>query len=165
MSFSNLQTDDRHCFLCGADTPKITQEHVFPKWLQNRYNLWNQKIGLLNRTLIRYRELLIPCCSTCNNEDLSSLESQIAIAVQGGYGACTVLDKRLLYLWVGQLFYGILRKEISLALDRSRPSDGTILPSTTLEGFSNLHLFSCDSSSVRSLADRLRTKDATAAVF
>jgi hypothetical protein len=141
VSMSYLRTDAASCFLCGSSTEAITQEHVFPKWLQRRYRLWDQKIGLLNGTLIPYRYLQIPCCVSCNNEDLSALESTISTAVTAGYEACAALDQRLLYLWVGKLFYGILRKEIILAVDRSRPGGGTILPASTLEGFSNLHLF------------------------
>jgi hypothetical protein len=138
--FSNLSIGDECCFLCGTSNT-ITQEHVFPKWLQQRYNLWNQTIELLNGSTINYRRLKIPCCSTCNNEDLSRLESMIASGVTTGYEACLGIGERSFYLWVGKLFFGILRKEIQLAANRARPDDGPILPADVLERFSNLHRF------------------------
>jgi len=35
-------------------------EHVFAKWLQQDFNLWNQRMFLRNGTSIRYRQLTIP---------------------------------------------------------------------------------------------------------
>jgi hypothetical protein len=46
-----------------------------------------------------------------------------------------------LYLWAGKLFYGILRKEMSLLHDRSCAAKGNIISEATLKSFSNLHLF------------------------
>lgn len=140
-NFSDLCVDDDSCFLCGSRNGRLTQEHVFPKWLQHRYNLWNQTLGLLNETKIRYKNLLIPCCATCNSEDLSRLETVVSAAVSSGFQSTSDLDPHLLYLWAGKLYFGILRKEITLARERSRPKDGTILPRDYLKSFSNLHLF------------------------
>jgi len=58
-----------------------------------------------------------------------------------GYEACVALDGWTWYLWLGKLFYGILRKEINLLRDRARPNEGPIIPAATLESFSSLHLF------------------------
>ena len=140
-SFSYQRTTDDSCFLCGSQAESITQEHVFPKWLQHLYALWNQRIGLLNDTLIQYRSLRIPCCSTCNQGNLSRLESVISSAVASGYEACIALDERLLYLWAGKIYYGMLRKEIDLLRYRAHPDEGSIIPAETLKSFSNLHLF------------------------
>ncbi len=138
---SYLRTNHGSCFLCGSQSDSITQEHVFPKWLQKRYDLWNKTLGLLNETKIQYRALLIPCCPTCNQEDLSRLENTISVAVSSGYLACSQLDKLQLYLWAGKLYFGILRKEISLSRERSNPQSDPILPNEALKSFSSLHLF------------------------
>lgn len=63
------------CFVCGdfADS----DEHIIPKWIQRRYDLWNQKIRLPNDTTIAYRQLKIPCCKDCNNNVLSRLETRV----------------------------------------------------------------------------------------
>ncbi len=83
-SYGTQELNDDCCFLCGAlmDGSK-SAEHVFPKWLQNRYDLWNQKIELLNGSLMPYRQLTIPCCEKCNNEHLSSLENGLFVKLCG----------------------------------------------------------------------------------
>lgn len=139
--FSQLNIDKDACFLCGEEAEEITSEHVFPKWLQQRYNLWNAKLDLLNGTNIPYRSLKVPCCGFCNSGSLARMEGDMAPAVQAGYSACAELDSRLWYLWLGKIFFGILRKEVSLLHDRSRPDSGPILPPEAIEFFSNLHMF------------------------
>mgnify|MGYP000435142675 CR=1 FL=1 len=141
MGFSEITIDGNSCFLCGLEVGEITQEHVFPKWLQKRYNLWSKNLVLLNRTSIPYRTLTIPCCARCNNEDLADLETKISKAVSEGYEACSSLSDSHWYLWLGKLFYGILRKEIGLKADRSRSSSVPIISPKTLSSFSSLHLF------------------------
>lgn len=49
--------DYERCFLCGRDFSTITRtdEHIFPKWLQHRFDLWNESLHLLNGSLITYR--------------------------------------------------------------------------------------------------------------
>ena len=52
--------DHHHCFLCGKDSAD-SLEHVFPAWLQRRFQLWDQQLNLLNGTPIPYRNLTVPC--------------------------------------------------------------------------------------------------------
>lgn len=140
-AFSNLSTDDKSCFLCGLEARDLTSEHVIPKWLQQRHNIWNEKLNLLNGTSIPYRSLKIPCCRACNSGPLARLEKDVASAVRDGYSASSDLDSRSWYLWLGKIFFGILRREIALSHDRSSPKDGAILSPETIEFFSNLHMF------------------------
>ena len=141
-SYGRQEFDEHACFLCGEHMDgDNSAEHVFPKWLLNRYDLWNQKIDLLNGSLMPYRQLTIPCCAQCNNEHLSRIENQINASVEGGYEKAIKIPERSWYLWAGKIFYGILRKEIALLLNRSNPNDGTIVTEEILESFSNLHLF------------------------
>lgn len=140
-SFIEQSTADDVCFLCGEIGREVTQEHVFPKWLQRRFDLWTQRIGLVNDSLIQYRQLMIPACAPCNNGDLSRLEAAIAKAVDGGYATASSLDPYLWYLWAGKLFYGTLRRELSLIRNRANPEEGNIISSALLKSFSNLHLF------------------------
>lgn len=139
--YGTITTDDESCFLCGTRPESITDEHVFPKWLQSRYDLWNSKIDLLNKTSITYKQLKIPCCPTCNGGALSKLESIISQAVTGGYHASRSLDPHLWYLWAGKLYFGILRKELNLRRERSDPSAGSIVREEGLKSFRSLHLF------------------------
>jgi len=140
-SLSNISTDSNSCFLCGREARELSVEHVFPKWLQQRYDIWNKKLELLNGTSIPYRDITIPCCCSCNSGPLAKLEKDIASAVGEGYSAAKDLDSYVWYLWVGKLFFGILRKEVELAHNRSSPQEGTILPPEAIKFFENLHMF------------------------
>jgi hypothetical protein len=68
-----------NCLFCGSaltDSP-TTREHVFPQWLQRRYDLSNLSLVLLNGTAIRYRQLVVPACEGCNSGDGSRLEQRV----------------------------------------------------------------------------------------
>lgn len=75
-----------------------TDEHIFPKWLQNRFQLWNQNLILINRTNIRYRQLKVPCCRFCNNDHLSGIENRIVAALEKGPSAVRELPELDIYL-------------------------------------------------------------------
>jgi hypothetical protein len=138
--FGAQQFSDNHCFLCGSSAD-ITTEHVFPKWLQRSYDLWNQRLDLLNHSSIPYKNLCVPCCGSCNSEHLSRIETAISNAVSKGYQEANKLAARTWYLWAGKIFYGVLRKELSLVSDRSDPTSRPIASQEVLKSLSNLHLF------------------------
>lgn len=104
------------CFLCGknlnADNSSV--EHVFPKWIQAKFNLWDKRLTLQNGTAIPYRKLTIPCCKSCNSEHLSNLEEEVASKFKEGYEGFKELDEHKLFLWLSKIFYGILFKELLL---------------------------------------------------
>jgi hypothetical protein len=139
--YGELKFDNNTCFLCGCSDEDMTPEHLFPKWLQNKYNLWDQQITLLNGTNLPYRNMTVPCCKSCNNTHLAKLESEIRFTVESGYDASNKLDSFSWYLWAGKVLYGILRKEISLLADRADPSKGNIISEEVIKSFSNLHMF------------------------
>lgn len=130
-----------NCFLCGEDiSPNNTQEHIFPKWLQKRYNLWNQTFYLLNGTELQYQRAKIPCCNSCNGNHLSQIENQISQAVRLGYEEFIKLDEDLVFYWAAKILYGLFFKELSLNVDRSNPVLGTITTPEIMERFKTLHL-------------------------
>lgn len=110
------------CFLCGVllDDQNRSVEHVVPKWLQRKYNLWNKELILLNRTSIKYKDLTIPCCQACNNIMSNEVENPIRRATNLGYDEFAKMDERIIFLWLNKLSYGLLFKELSL---RSQVSD------------------------------------------
>ena len=129
------------CFLCGAEiTPgEDTVEHVIPKWVQGRFNLWNVRVHLLNGTLIRYKDLVIPCCQTCNNVHLARIEQEVSFRVLSGPEAVRSMDRIVLMQWSLKIFFGFLYREIFLPLDRARPNEDTIVTATDMEQFQLLH--------------------------
>ena len=125
----DIQSPDTSCFLCGCllTESNATSEHVFPRWAQNRYDLWNQQVVLLNRTSIPYRQFTVPCCEDCNRYRLKPLEDSLSQTVEQGKQAVVSLGKRLLFLWLGKIFYGMLYKEMTLLFDRSSPKGKRII--------------------------------------
>ena len=134
-------TYDR-CFLCGYQLEnEKTNEHVFPKWIQQKYHLQNQKLLLLNGTEIPYRQLTIPCCPFCNTQYLSRVENKFKQYFEKGCSEFKKLDRLIIFQWISKIFYGLLFKELSLRVDRSDPTQGFIMSSESLEELKSLHIF------------------------
>ena len=125
---------DKKCFLCGTelDSKNRSDEHIFPSWVQDNYDLWNQKLKLINKTSISYRQLKIPCCWNCNNNLLNPIETTVSKAVSEGIDSVKSLDKKTLYLWLGKILFGLIYKELLLPHDQSNPQKGSILVSDVL---------------------------------
>jgi len=141
--FALAEFTNDYCFLCGCklDDKNRSDEHVFPKWLQHEFKLWDQFIILANNTSIPYKLLTIPCCKNCNNVHLSSMENDIRKAYQSGYAEFKNLDDQRIFQWTFKIFYGLLFKELSLLSNRRNPSSGTIMKPEVLEQYRNLHCF------------------------
>lgn len=134
-------TYDR-CFLCGHELEnEKTNEHVFPKWIQQKYHLQNQKLFLLNRTEIPYRKLTIPCCPSCNTQYLSRVENVFKRYFEKGFSEFKELDKLTIFQWIAKIFYGLLFKELSLRFERSDPTQGFITDPEILQELRTLHTF------------------------
>lgn len=131
------------CFLCGIglDESNKTEEHVFPRWLQAKFDLWNKELTLSNRTAIPYRSLTVPCCIRCNSTHLARIETSVQNAVEGGYDTFSGLDPLVVYQWLLKIYYTILFKELFLVFDRASPSSGaTIMRREDFEQFNMCHI-------------------------
>ena len=122
------------CFLCARSLTQLgsTSEHVIPRWAQRRYYLWDQSITLLNKSSIPYRYLTVPCCEECNKYHLQPIENLVLAASEQGAVAVRGLPKRVLFLWLGKILYGLLYREVLLPFDRSQPEQGSIVSETVL---------------------------------
>jgi hypothetical protein len=131
------------CFLCGKrlGSNNRSEEHIIPRWVQERFNIWNQRLTLLNDTDILYRQLKIPCCYECNNKHLQPIEVSVSKAVEKGYEAVANLDRNALFIWLGKIYYGILYKELFLAFDRSKSSKSSITDPDLLREYQMHHYF------------------------
>jgi hypothetical protein len=129
------------CFLCGYEltVDNRTDEHIFPKWLLHEFDLWDQTLTLLNGTRIPYRRLVIPCCTTCNNEHLSTIEDEVKNKFSVGAKELQSMNRKTLMLWVMKIFYGLLYREIFLSFDRKNPDTGSILTADDMEQYRLLH--------------------------
>lgn len=128
------------CFLCGETPSTGKGEHIFPKWLQRRFNLWDETLCLLNGTRIRYRDLTVPACESCNNTTLSRTE-EIVSSISGDRIEDLPLGERFeIGRWMAKILVGILIKEHSLPFRRDKPELGAILPVEYAEELNLLHL-------------------------
>lgn len=120
LPFDNpLNSDEfsyNNCFLCGValDNNNSSEEHIYPQWLQKEFNLWNQKLILLNQKTINYKSLKIPCCKSCNEILGKKIEKPIQKAYKGGYEEFNKLDKTIIFNWLNKIAYGTLYKELSM---------------------------------------------------
>ncbi len=131
------------CFLCGV---RIThrnrsEEHVVPKWVLRRFNLWDASITLLNGHRLPYRRLTIPCCRTCNSVHLARIERDVQRAVTEGFEGVDQLDRETLFLWLGKVFYGLLYRENLMHRDPSGRRRGRLVPRAFLQAFETHHQF------------------------
>lgn len=131
------------CFLCGINLNKgnSSDEHIFPKWLQKKFNLWDQSLTILNQTRVPYRHLTIPCCKECNGNYLSKMEKRFRSILDSRFENLTKEDEKVVFQWTSKLLYATLFKELSLLVDRSKPDLGKILDPEFIESYSTLHLF------------------------
>lgn len=131
------------CFLCGCrlDNKNRSDEHVFPKWLQRKYKLVDERLRLPNGTTVPYRQLTIPCCRVCNTKHLHPVEKIMSQAAVGGPRAVRALDPWYIFIWLGKMFYGILYRELFLLWDRARGNKGTITTKEILREYRMHHLF------------------------
>jgi hypothetical protein len=143
------------CFLCGCKLSPDNQtlEHVVPKWIQKRFNLWDQKIHLLNGTTLPYRNLTIPCCFQCNNRFLEPFERKILKAFNGGFQAFQQLDSETIFLWIGKIYFGMMYRELFLSADRANAAAGTITSPEFLQSYYSHFLF------IQGIRGRHRFKD------
>lgn len=105
------------CFICGIrlNSANRSVEHVVPMWVQKEFSLLNHEISLLNGTTIKYRQLTIPCCIDCNNNQLNKkIETSVSFAYHEGIDSFRKLDEEKIFLWLNKISYGFLYKEISL---------------------------------------------------
>lgn len=139
----NHKYESNSCFLCSRflDDDNKTEEHVFPKWLQKKFKLWDQELGLVNRTKIKYRDLRIPCCKECNNNLLSGLEIEIKNSLELGYDNFILLNEFKVFKWISKIFLGIIFKELYLPLDRKNPNSQKIMDEELLRKYRILHLW------------------------
>lgn len=142
-AFTSKDFSYESCFLCGKSFKEAerSDEHIFPKWLQHKFDLWYKTLQIINGTTIQYRFLTIPCCKECNGVHLSRMEEHFRTLLEGRFEGLADEDKKVIFQWTAKILYGTLYKDLSLLLDRSNPDLGTILTPDVIESYHSLHLF------------------------
>ncbi len=63
------------CMFSGE--PTSNEEHVIPRWMQSRYNLWGQTVAIPNGTTLPYRYVKVPVKSS-DDTAFSKIENNIS---------------------------------------------------------------------------------------
>jgi len=130
---------EANCFFCGGILRARTREHVFPKWLQERFRLRHKTLTLLNGTDIQYSKLTVPCCKRCNTVHLSRLENKVKRLLFGKPISEPRLHSDLMLTWASKILLGIVYAERLLPLDRRDPQRGVIWPVEFKHSFQMTH--------------------------
>ncbi len=122
-----LQESDgfaKKCVMCRDVLTKETMsvEHIYPKWLQERYNLWNQTMTLPNGSKTSYKNYTVPCCKECNGGAMSEWEREIQQATSQGFEAFSQIEKEKIVWWVMKLYYAKLLREMGFKEDIKNPN-------------------------------------------
>lgn len=110
--FHQMRFSGDICFLCGASITLADTVPVFPEWLMQHYKFADKQLLLLDKSVISYRDLTIPCCQSCRYNWVEPLEEQIKAAHAGGIVGFKALNERDIFLWLAKMFYGILVREL-----------------------------------------------------
>ncbi len=110
--FDGLLFAGPFCFLCGKPVSAPEQIPVFPSWLMAKYNFAHQEILLLDKSIITYQNLNIPCCNACQDQYLNPLEQTVEAAAEQGLTGLQALGENILFQWLGKMFYGMLVREL-----------------------------------------------------
>lgn len=135
--------DENHCFLCGVELISETrsEEHIFPKWLQQKLNLRDERLTLANGTLIPYRNLTVPCCKECNNVYLGRMENEFQARALDSNTSLDSIPDWLVYRWCAKVLFAILYKEQLLKAERRNPHSRGIWDKEIVNQFKELHFF------------------------
>lgn len=145
-SYELSQMDNRfstECVMCRNKLNKDTrtQEHIYPKWLQERYNLYNEFITLPNGSNTPYRQLTVPCCKECNGGIMSEWEKQIQQASAEGYDSFIKLNEEVIVWWLMKLYYSKLIKELTYRENIKDPNSPMMLTDEQMKEYNTIYYY------------------------
>jgi len=110
--FDRMQFNSETCFLCGAFINANQTVPVFSNWLMRHYQFGEKQLLLLDKSIIQYKDLTIPCCINCREQHIEPLDQRLEKAHQKGVAGFKAADERDIYLWLAKMFYGMLVREL-----------------------------------------------------
>ena len=121
------------CFICGAKPNQVefNDEHILPKWILKKYNLFHRKIGLPNLTGYRYDRYTIPCCAECNSLMNTKIEQPIKKITEKGYSEVVTHIKKegpwLFFIWLSLIYIKTHLKDKLLKYDYKSELNATMI--------------------------------------
>lgn len=94
---------------------------------------------MLDESMLSYADIVLPCSDGVRNK-LETLESTVQKAFEQGYEAVKNLDEDLLFLWTAKTVYGVIFKEIQVAIKQQHTyAEGFNMSQGLIHKFGMLH--------------------------
>lgn len=93
------------CFVCGVERKNtiFNDEHVIPRWVLKRYDLFGKGITLPNGKEFKYGKYKIPCCKSCNSLLGDGIEKKISEGFNGNFDEVLKFfneHRNLVFVWI-----------------------------------------------------------------
>lgn len=97
------------CFVCGVERKGaiFNDEHVIPRWVLKRYDLFGKDITLPNGKKFKYGKYKIPCCKSCNSLLGDGIEKKISEGFNGNFDEVMEFfnqNRNLIFVWICLLY-------------------------------------------------------------
>lgn len=146
------------CFLCGTEEDKttFTNEHIIPKWILKKFDLFSKTAGLINGENVRYDRYKIKCCKKCNELLGVEIEDKICKGFNSNYSKSKTFfnkNKKLVFIWLALIYLKTNLNDRVFKIDKKSDKSSNI---SDLYNWEMLHHFHC---LVRSLINGSKIKD------
>ncbi|MGK0426832.1 MAG: hypothetical protein ACJAUR_000934 [Ulvibacter sp.] len=113
--FKKMDFSPQKCFLTGQDIDSEEEQiFVFPEWIMDRYSLHDKSLKMLEGSILRYKDMKIPCHSSVIKGAIDPLEREIEKAFTKGYGAVIKVPQERLFQWMAKIMLGVLYIDIDI---------------------------------------------------
>ncbi|WP_194863155.1 hypothetical protein [Myxococcus sp. AB036A] len=133
------------CFICGTSRNSgqaFNDEHILPRWLLRKFDLFRSTITLPNNTKLTYGQYTLPCCASCNSQMGQTFENPIQELCEGGLERVGQFIKQngtaLFFRWLSLIFLKTHLKDNTLYQTRDRRS-GDLRRIADAYGHADLH--------------------------
>lgn len=130
------------CVMCREEMTRdeLSKEHVFPRWLQKKYNLETQRMTLPNGSKMKYNQIIVPCCKMCNGGIMSEWEKKIQGAVNAGYDEFKKVDINIIAWWIYKIYYSKLVVESHLRNNIKDAFSAKMIEDEQLKRYNNIYM-------------------------
>ncbi|MDJ0575606.1 MAG: hypothetical protein QNJ65_10625 [Xenococcaceae cyanobacterium MO_234.B1] len=134
------------CSICGISRSEtdFNDEHVLPKWILRKYDLYKQFITLPNESKFRYDQYVLPCCKQCNSLMGEKIEQPVRNLITQGFEAVIQhIEKEghwLFFVWLSLIFLKTHLKGKNLRYHRDRrQEDYTLFDTYNWQELHHIH--------------------------
>jgi len=147
-TFIDLVSKKTRCLICcePLDSKVVNREHVLPKWILRKYDLYDKEVSLPHEYHgRRYGRHTIPCCKDCNSMLGRKLEQPVRRLMEGGHSKLLRhLDgdtQRLLFAWLSWIFLKFLIKDGAIPINPDHRVEAVMQDKNT--DWATLHHIHC----------------------